>query len=159
MPLKLSKDHDGDAEVFLDENPAEPSSSPTVSPLPPIITEEPIERIRNFYVTQKDVDPESGGFGFTDGSKGCSAITNGKRPVAHSHECRLKIMEQAPNSAKIAASVKRTLSKDQEFHAKNLENNEEAKRKRETPASAESTTMERDGSAGASRAQVGGSAS
>ena len=88
MPWELSKNHDGEAEVFLDENLAEPSSSPIVSPLPPIITEEPIKRIRNFYVTSKDVDPESGGFGFTEGCKGCSAIINGKRPVAHSHECR-----------------------------------------------------------------------
>ena len=38
MPWKLSKDHDGDKEVFLDGNPVEPSSSPIVSPLPPIIT-------------------------------------------------------------------------------------------------------------------------
>ena len=69
MPWKLSKDHDGDAEVFLDENPAEPSSSPTLPPLPPIITEEPFERIRIFYVAQKDMDPKSGGFGFTEGCK------------------------------------------------------------------------------------------
>ena len=79
LPWKLSKDHDGDAEVFLDENPSEPSSSPTVSPLPPIITEEPIERIRNFYVTSKDVDPANGGFGFTTDCKGCSAIIVGKK--------------------------------------------------------------------------------
>ena len=59
MPWKLSKDDDGDKEVFLDENLAEPSPSPTVSPLPPIIMEEPVERIRNFYVTAKDVDPSS----------------------------------------------------------------------------------------------------
>ena len=120
MPWKLSKDHDGDAEVFLDENPAEPSSSPTVSLLPPIVTEDPIERARTFAVTSKDVDPASGGFGFTAGCKGCSAIINGKRPVAHSHECRSKVMEQAPNDAKIAARVKRAMSKDQEFHARNL---------------------------------------
>ena len=74
----------------MDENPSEPSSSPIVSRLPPIITEEPIERIRNFYVTSKDADPANGGFGFTTDCKGCSAIINGKRPVAHSHECRLK---------------------------------------------------------------------
>ena len=36
----MSKDHDGDKEAFLDESPAEPSSSPTVSPLPPIVMEE-----------------------------------------------------------------------------------------------------------------------
>ena len=95
MPWKPSKNHDGDKEVFLDENPAEPSSSPMVSPLPPIITEEPIERIRIFYVTAKDVDPNSGGLGFTDGCKGCRAIINRRNPVAHSPECRLKVMEQA----------------------------------------------------------------
>ena len=120
LPWKLSKNHDGDKEVFLDENPEGASSSPTVSPLPPIIMEEPIEKIRNFYVTAKDVDPKFNGFGFTEGCKGCRAIVNGKPPVAHSSECRLRIMEQAPNSEKIAARVKRSLGKDQEFHAKNL---------------------------------------
>ena len=49
------------------------------------------------------------------------------------------------------------MSKDQESHAKNLEKSEEAKRKRETPTSAESAMTEGDDSAGASRAQVGGS--
>ena len=83
LPWKLSKDHDGDAEVFLDENPSEPSTSPTVSPLPPIITEEPITKIRNFYVYSVDVDPAVGGFGFTPGCKGCSAIVNatGRSPT------------------------------------------------------------------------------
>ena len=60
LPWKLSKDHDGDKEVFLDEDPGDPSPSPTVSPLPPIIMEEPVEKIRNFYVTSKDVDPSRG---------------------------------------------------------------------------------------------------
>ena len=92
--------------------------------MPPIIMEEPVEKIRNFYVTAKDVDPKFNGFGFTEGCKGCRAIVNGKPPVAHSSECRLRIMEQAPNSEKIAARVKRSFGKDQEFHAKNLEKNE-----------------------------------
>ena len=37
------------------------------------------------------------------------------------HECRLRIMEQAPNNEKIAARVKRSLGKTEEFQAKNLE--------------------------------------
>ena len=65
LPWKLSKAHDGDAEVFLDETPPEPSSSSAVSPLPPIITEETITKIRNFYVYSGDVDPAAGGLGFT----------------------------------------------------------------------------------------------
>lgn len=130
-------------------------SSPTVSPLPPIITEEPSTRTRNFYVHSGDVDPAAGGFEFISGCKGCSAIINGKRPVAHSSECRLRVMQQAPNSPKIAARVKRTVDKDHEFHAKNLEEEEEAKREKESPAAPmESATTAGDWSAGASRALV-----
>ena len=101
MPRRLSKDHDGDKEVFLDENPEEPSSSPAVSPLPPIIMEEPVEKIRNFYVTAKDVDPRFSGVGFTEGCKGCRAIVNGKTPVAHSHDCRLRVMEHAQTMTRL----------------------------------------------------------
>ena len=71
--------------------------------------------------------------------------------MAHSSDCRLKIIEQAPNNETIAARVKRTMSKDQEFHSKNLEKNEEH-RKRETQSSTEPATVEGEGSAGASRA-------
>ena len=156
LPWKLSKDHDGDKEVFLDENPEGASSSPTVSPLPPIIMEEPIEKVRNFYVTAKDVDPKFNGFGFTEGCKGCRAIVNGKPPVAHSSECRLRIMEQAPNSEKIAARVKRSLGRDHEFHAKNLERSEE-KKKRE--GEVQSPPQAGEGSGGAPRDQVGGASS
>ena len=160
LPWKLRKHHDGDKEVFLDENPAEPSSSPTVSPLPLIVTEEPIERIRNFYVTSKDVDHNSGGLVFTDGCKGCRAIINNKNPVAHSPECRLKVMEQAPNNEKIAARVKRTVGRDQSFHARNLEKNEERKkRENEVHPPPEPVGVNGGGSEGAPRAQVGGSAS
>ena len=151
MPWKLSTDHDGDKEVFLDENPVEPLSSPTVSPLPPIITEEPIEKIRKFYVVSSDVDPNQGGFGFTEGCKGCRAIVSRKPAVAHSDECRLKVMEQAPRNDKIAARVKRTIGRDQEFHAKNLERNEEKeKRESEMQSSTEPAAVEGEGSAGAS---------
>ena len=121
LPWKLSYAYDGDAEVFLDETSPEPSSFPVVSPLPPIITEEPITKIRNCYVYCGDVDPAAGGFGFTSGCKGCSAIINGKRPVAHSEAFRLEIMQQAPNNPKIAGRVKRPIDKAQEYHAKNLE--------------------------------------
>ena len=129
MPWKLSKDHDGDKEVFLDENPEEASSSPAVSPLPPIIMEEPVEKIRNFYVTAKDVAPSRMGVGFTDGCKGCRAIVNGKNPVAHSDDCRLRVMAEAPNNDKIAARVKRSAGKDHDNHARHLERNEEKRKK------------------------------
>ena len=81
-------------------------------------------------MTAKDVDPKYNGIGFTEGCKGCQAIVNGKPPVAHSQECRLRLMEQAPNNEKIAARVKRSLGKTGEFLAKNVERGEE-KRKRE----------------------------
>ena len=41
----------------------------------------------------------------------------------------MKIMEQAPNDDKIAARVKRAMGKDREYHAKNLERNEEKKKR------------------------------
>ena len=117
LPWKLSKAHDGRAEAFLDETPPEPSSSPAVSPLPPIVTEEPSKKVRNFFVYAGDVDPAAGCFGFTPGCDGCKAI-NGTRSVAHSETCRLKVMQQAPNNPKIAARVKRSVEKDLEAHAK-----------------------------------------
>ena len=129
MPWKLSEKHDGDKEVFLDENPEEASSSPTVSPLPPIIMEEPVEKIRRFYVTAKDVDPKHQGVGFTEGCKGCRAIVNGKPAVAHSDDCRLRVMAEAPNNDKIAVRLKRTVVKDHDYHARNLERNEEKRKK------------------------------
>ena len=51
LPWKLSKAHDGDAKVFLDGNPQLPSSDPEVSPLPPIVTEEPVKKIRGSMYT------------------------------------------------------------------------------------------------------------
>ena len=69
-------------------------------------------------------------------------------------------MEQAPNDDKIAARVKRTMGKDRECHANNLERNEEKKkRESEMQSSSEPTAVAGDGSAGVSRAQVGGPAS
>ena len=106
------------------------------------------------------MDPNSGGLGFTDGRKGCRAIINRKNPVAHSPECRLKVMEQAPNNDKIAARLRRTVGRDRDFHSRNLERNEERKkRESEVQSPSEPAAMEGEGSEGASRAQVGGSAS
>ena len=69
-------------------------------------------------------------------------------------------MEQAPNNDKIAARVKRTMGKDQEFHARNLERNEEKKKgENEVQSPPEPAMAEGEGSEGASRAQVGGSSS
>ena len=122
--------------------------------------EEPVERIRNFYVTAKDVGPKFNGVGFTEGCKGCRAIVNGKSPVAHSHDCRLRVMEQAPNNDKIAAMVKRTVSKDQDLHARSLERNEE-KRKKDSEGQPPSVPAVVEGGSSeiTSRAQVGGSSS
>ncbi len=117
LPWKLSKAHDGDAEA-LDENPQLPSSDPEVSPLPPIVTEEPIKKIRGFHVYPRDVDPSLQGFGFTPDCDGCKATINGKRSVTHSLTCRLRVMEQAPNNANIAARVKKSLAKEVEHHSK-----------------------------------------
>ena len=83
LPWKLNKDHDGDAEVFLDASPPEPSLQPTTSPIPPTMAEEPMTSVRKFYVKTKDVDPASGGLGFLADCPGCRAIINGKQPLAH----------------------------------------------------------------------------
>ena len=145
----------------MDETPPEPSSSPAVSPLPPILTEEPIKKLRNFYVYSGDVDLAAGGFGFTPGCDGCKAIVNGKRSLAHSETCKLKVMQQASSNPKIAARVKRSVEKDHEAHTKILEEGEERKKQKEasTIPTAESATPPAEGSAGAPRSQVGGSAS
>ena len=144
----------------MDGNPEEPSSSPAVSPLPPIIMEEPVEKIRNFFVTAKDVDPRFSGVGFTEGCKGCRAIVNGKTPVAHSRDCRLRVMEQAPKNDKIAARLKRIVSKDQDSHARSLERSEENKKKESEgqPPSVQ-TVVEGGSSETTSRTQAGGSSS
>ena len=115
LPWKLGKAHDGDAEVFLDETLQEPSSDPEVPPLP-MVTEEPVRKVRSFYVYPKDVDPALKGFGFVPDCDGCKAIVNGKRSVSHSVACRLKVLEQAPNNSNIAARVKKTLKKEIENH-------------------------------------------
>ena len=81
LPWKLNKAHDGDAGVFFNETPQEPFSSPAVSPLPPIVTEEPIKKVRNFYVYPKDVDLSLKSVGFTPDCDGCKTIINGKRSV------------------------------------------------------------------------------
>ena len=109
------------------------------------------------YISQPFRVAKFGGFGFTEGCKGCRAIITGKNPVAHSPECRLKIMEQAPNNDKIAARVKRAMGKDREFHSKNLERNEEKKKKEsEMQSSTEPATAE--GSAAASASPHAGGA-
>ena len=61
-------------EVMLDTEAPEPSYTPVCSPLPPRMLGEPMGDLRGFYVKIPDLDPASGGTGFTDGCKGCKAI-------------------------------------------------------------------------------------
>ena len=68
-PWNSNKEHDGDAEVFLDEKPLERSFQPSVSPLPPTTMEEPVSKVRSFYVKPKNVDPATG-IGFIQGALG-----------------------------------------------------------------------------------------
>ena len=106
------------------------------------------------------MDPKFEGVGFTEGCKGCRAIVNGKRPVAHSQECRLRVMEQAPSNERIAARVRQTMDKDQEFHARNLERNEERrKRESDVPSPSEPVSAGSEGSEGVPRAHEGESSS
>jgi len=102
-------------------HPQLPSPDPEVSPLPPIITEEPIRKIRGFYVYARDVDPALNGFGFAPDCDGCKAIVNGKKSVTRSLTCRLRVMEQAPHNSNIASRVKKSLAKEVEHHSRLLE--------------------------------------
>ena len=89
LPWKLTKDHDGDAEVFLYTDPPEPSRKPRTSPLPPTMMEEPVTApVRRFYVRARGVDPACGGLGFMPGWPGYMAIINrAAKSVAHSETC------------------------------------------------------------------------
>ena len=56
LPWRLKKEYDGDVEAFLGENLPDPSSEPLGSPLPPLMLEEPVKKVRHFYVKKKDFD-------------------------------------------------------------------------------------------------------
>ena len=157
LPWRLNKDHNGDAEVFLDENPPDPSLQPATCRLPPTMVEEPVTTVRQFYVKATDVDPSSGGLGFMPGCPGCKAIINGKKSVAHSETCRLRVMEQASSKPSVAARIKVTRARDTEYHAKRLEAEEEKKKKEGSTDVTGDSTMQDNGEAGRSTAQVGGS--
>ena len=79
LPWKLNKDHDGDADVFVDENPPDPSVQPSTCRLPPTMVEEPVTTVRQLYVKATDVDPSSGGLGeraaVGEGSKQAVAVS------------------------------------------------------------------------------------
>ena len=153
----VAKAHNGDAEDFFDGTPQLPSPDPEVSPFPPIVTEEPIRKVRSFYVYPKDVDLALKGYGVTPDCDGCKAIVNGKKSVTHSVACRLKVMEQAPNNSNIAARVKKSLKKEVEHHSKLLEENfgpclSRPPAEVAQPTSTHSVAQPTDDSAGRSRA-------
>ena len=74
LPWKHNVNHEVGEEVMLDTDAPEPSYTPMCSPLPPRMLEEPMRDLRGFYVKTPDLDPASGGIGFTDGCKCCRAI-------------------------------------------------------------------------------------
>ena len=164
LPWKLNEDHDGDAEVFLNADPPEPSTQPRTSPLPPTMMQEPMNApVRSFYVRAKDVDPMSGGLGFTVGCPGCKAIINGApRSIAHNESCRLRVMARAPTDGPVALRVRVSRERDVEYHAKRLETEEDRKKKRaeaESQSTPKDAAMQGDGGAEPSSGHVGGSSS
>ena len=81
---------------------------------PPVTLEEKLKKAKQFYVKQKDLDPAQSGLGWTPGCKGCESIA-GKHAtqLAHSDECRLRVIEKTRSdpvtSARIKASVLREI--------------------------------------------------
>ena len=99
-----------------------PSATPEVTSLPPRSAEDPkIRDVRRFYVKPYDLDPVAGGIGFTDGCKGCRAIMFGAAKAAHENHCRHRVIKSAATDADVAARVKQTVDRDVEYHAKRLE--------------------------------------
>ena len=127
LPWKHNLAHEAGEEVMLDVQAPEPSFKPEGVPLPPMEIAERVKEIRMFYVKVRDVDPAEGGIGFTDGCKGCIAITMGKQKTAHGENCRLRVIEKSSSKPEVAARVKESRARETEWHAKKLE--EEATKK------------------------------
>ena len=142
----MKKEDNGDVEAFLDGNVPEPSGEPLGSPLPPLMLEEPVKKVRHVYVKKKDVDPAAKGIGFTPGCLGCIGIINwmpGGRSVTHSEDCRLRTMERAETDSSVAARVQATQARDLGARAKLLEAAD--KRKKEGATTSSETLSTGDG--------------
>ena len=72
---KHNAQHEEGDEVLLDAQPPAPSDGPAATPLPPASAADP--EVRKFHVKTKDLDPASGGIGFTGGCPGCKAFVLG----------------------------------------------------------------------------------
>ena len=122
LPWKLNAEHEAGEEVILDTYMPEPSPKPKGTPLPPVTLEEKLKKAKQFYVKQKDLDPAQAGLGWTPGCKGCESIA-GKHPtqVAHSDECRLRVIEKTKSNPVTAARLKASELREKEYHAKKLE--------------------------------------
>ena len=93
--------------------------------------EEPTKEFRRFYVKTADLDPAAGRIGFADGCKGCIATITGKSRAGHEDGCRFRVVEKASSDPSVATPVKVARGREQEWHAKKLEENETSKRKPE----------------------------
>ena len=123
--------HEAGDEVLLSEEPPVPSATPEVTSLPPRSAEDPkIRDVRQFYVKPYDLDPVAGGIGFTDGCKGCRAIMLGTARAARENHCRHRVIKSAATNTDVAARVKQTVDRDVEYHAKRLEAEKEAGKRR-----------------------------
>ena len=93
-------------DAALDTYMPEPSAKPTGAPLPPVSLEEKLRTAKQFYVKQKDVDPAQEGLGWTPGCKGCESIAGGHATqLAHSDECRLRVIEKTKSNPVTAARI------------------------------------------------------
>ena len=90
---------------MLDMHAPEPSLHPMVTPFPSAMMEEPTRDVRRFYVKTKDLDPASGGMGFTEGCTGRTAIILNESRVTHDDKCRLRVMDKASVDPPVAARV------------------------------------------------------
>lgn len=71
--------------------------------------EESTKRAKKLHVKQKDLDPGSGGIGWTLGCKGCESIAGDHTTqLAHSEDCRLRVIEKTTSNPMTAARIKVT---------------------------------------------------
>ena len=141
-PWKHNLAHEVGEEVMLDVQAPEPSFKPEGVPLPPMEIAERVKEIRNFYVEVRDVDPAEGGIGFTDGCKGCIAITMGKQKTDHGENCRLRVIEKSFSKPDVAARVKVSRARETEWHAKKLEEEDTKKAAKESDEKLRSSLSE-----------------
>ena len=106
LPWKCNEKHEVGEEVILDTTPSEPSAHPETTPLPPSTLEEPIKAVRRLSVKVSDLDPASGGIGFTEGCKGCISIISGATTKqSHDERCRIRLIAKASVDHSVAARV------------------------------------------------------